>query len=1080
MISLKNIAAAATNKKTYERGVEYYDQRRISNLIVKKEPNSPRTHISADVQGSKASYDVEMTLDENGGLVSHYCDCPAFYSYEGCCKHVVAVLLQYYYRRILENEQPVNHSLQRDLQTDSLSQQMIKKYSEKLINGAVALASQKKARLSPALEFDKYGRLSLSLSVGHERMYIVKDIGKFYSDMCYGTVVDYGAKLKLLHDENAFEEKSKPLLRFFMNKYRELSAYFGGMPYSAITDKRSLFLSPRAFDEFFELYEGREVSLNFGVFDRSLIPFVNMDPNITLHVQKSGNAFDLALTPLPQMYVMGERCQYLLLDSGLYRCSADYTKATSTLFSSFIQKKGPLTVGLRDMGTLCSNVLGTVGDYVHVEADENELTIYYPAELTAKLFLDMPAEGLVTGNLIFCYGTVEIPAMKETKTAFQRDIKGELLSQSLVNKYFEAYDPEHEFMFMQDDDRIYLLFSDGIAEMSGCMEIYTTDRIKQISIKKPPAVQIGVKLHGNLIDLTFDTGEFPPEELASLLTSYRQKKRYHKLRDGSFIDLQNTPLSGVSKLADGLGLSEKELASGEATVPKYRAMYIDGMIKASPDINSERDGEFRSMVRDIKDVDDSDIQPPESLSHILRNYQKTGFRWLRTMGRYGFGGILADDMGLGKTLQAIAYLLSCKAENDGKILALIVCPTSLVLNWQSEIQRFSPTLSSIVISGSAQQRRELIEQINDYDTVITSYDLLKRDVELYGEYEFDCQIIDEAQYIKNSVTQNARAVKEIQSAQRFALTGTPVENSLAEIWSIFDFLMPGYLYSHARFKQKYELPIVKGGDEEALANLKNMLSPFILRRLKSNVLKELPPKTESELFAALDGEQSKLYAANLAQIRLQLTSQFERQGYSSSKVMVLAMLTRLRQICCDPSLCYENYAGESAKLNLCLDLLESCVAAGHKVLVFSQFTSMLSILESRLDVMGISYYVLKGSTPKEERASLTSRFNSDKTNVFLISLKAGGTGINLTGADIVIHYDPWWNVSAQNQATDRAHRIGQKNSVQVYKLIAKDTIEEKILKLQRDKMKLADSVITDGEGIISKMSRDEIMALFDD
>jgi len=324
-------------------------------------------------------------------------------------------------------------------------------------------------------------------------------------------------------------------------------------------------------------------------------------------------------------------------------------------------------------------------------------------------------------------------------------------------------------------------------------------------------------------------------------------------------------------------------------------------------------------------------------------------------------------------------------------------------------------------------------------------------------------------------------VKSIHSRQRFALTGTPIENSLAEIWSIFDFLMPGYLHSHSKFNQDFETPIMKNDDQNALANLKKMLSPFILRRLKSNVLKELPPKTETVLYAGLEGEQKRLYIANLAKIRSQVSSQIKSGDFNAgSKVMILAMLTRLRQLCCDPSLCYDDYHAESAKLELCLQLLESSVQAGHKVLLFSQFTSMLSIIEEKLKQLNISYYILKGSTPKEERSALTQRFNTDDTNVFLISLKAGGTGLNLTGADIVIHYDPWWNISAQNQATDRAHRIGQRNSVQVYKLIAKDTIEEKILKLQEDKSKLADSVISEGDGIISKMSPEEILALFDE
>jgi len=362
--------------------------------------------------------------------------------------------------------------------------------------------------------------------------------------------------------------------------------------------------------------------------------------------------------------------------------------------------------------------------------------------------------------------------------------------------------------------------------------------------------------------------------------------------------------------------------------------------------------------------------------------------------------------------------------------------------------------------------------------VITSYDLLKRDLELYQKQTFDYEIIDEAQYIKNHNTQNAKAVKSISAKVRFALTGTPIENTLAELWSIFDYLMPGYLYRYSRFRRLFEQPIVKDGDANALSELKKLTSPFILRRLKRDVLKELPEKTETVLYASLAEEQRTLYTANLASMHQELSLQLENRGESKSRMMVLAMLTRLRQICCDPSLVYENYKEKSAKLDLCIELIENSIESGHKLLVFSQFTSMLSLLEKQLKHKKIPYYLLEGSTKKEDRIALVNAFNTDETPVFLISLKAGGTGLNLTGADIVIHYDPWWNLSAQNQATDRAHRIGQKKNVQIYKLIAKNTVEEKILALASKKQALADHVLPDENTLLSRMTKEELLNLF--
>lgn len=1074
MISLKSIATAATNKKTYEQGAEYYNQRRVSKLKSETDTSTGTTHISAEVLGSKFSYEIEVTLDSSGKILDHFCDCPAFYSFEGCCKHIVAVLLQYYYRRVTETRPPVQ--LKNYTATDSTARRMIQHYSDKLINGAVSGASPNKVSLVPIFGLDAHGRLSLELSMGTERMYVVKDLGKFYTDISLGNVVEYGVKLKFLHNENAFDEQSRPILRFFIQKFRELAAYTN-IQYVYRTDKRYLFLSPHAFDDFFDIYNGQKVLFNDG-HQKKPVLFSDSDPHLELAVNKDKDAFNLTME-MPELLIQGEKRQYFLLDGHLLRCSEKCTAATGELLHAMMEKNGKLTVGSSDMGSFCVSVISEISPFIHIKAEEDELELFYPKPLITKLYLDMPSQSFITGTLKFCYDGQEIDAMSDVKVNFQRNLREELTAQAFVKKYFEAYDPEKHFLYIQDDDRIFSLITEGIDAMSGTIEIYTTDKFKNVSVRKPPQVSIGVRLRSSLIDIEFDTEDFPSDELAALLDSYRQHKRYHKLRDGSFIGLENGPLADISQLAQGLGLSDSDIAQGSATVPKYRALYLDGVLKDSVQLKTERDAGFKAMVRDIKDVSDSEIEPPESLRNILRNYQKTGFRWLKTMSHYGFGGVLADDMGLGKTLEAIAYLLSIKQENPEHCVSLIICPASLVLNWESEINRFAPELRAISVIGDSQQRRDLISQIGDYDAVITSYDLLKRDIELYENFNFFCQIIDEAQYIKNAVTQNARAVKSIKSVQHFALTGTPIENSLAEIWSIFDFLMPGYLSSHNHFKEEFELPIIKNNEKAALVNLRKMLTPFILRRLKSNVLKELPPKTETVLYAGLENEQKQLYAANLAQIRTQLGAKFKQTGLSGGRVIILSMLTRLRQLCCDPSLCYEDYTGESAKLDLCLELLETSVQAGHKVLLFSQFTSMLSIIESHLKERSISYYVLKGSTPKEERAELTNRFNTDDTNVFLISLKAGGTGLNLTGADIVIHYDPWWNVSAQNQATDRAHRIGQHNSVQVYKLIAKDTIEEKILKLQHDKLKLADSVISEGDGIISKMSAQEIMDLFE-
>ena len=359
---------------------------------------------------------------------------------------------------------------------------------------------------------------------------------------------------------------------------------------------------------------------------------------------------------------------------------------------------------------------------------------------------------------------------------------------------------------------------------------------------------------------------------------------------------------------------------------------------------------------------------------------------------------------------------------------------------------------------------------------MTSYDLLKRDIDQYEEKEFLYEIIDEAQYIKNHTTAAAKSVKVIQSQTRYALTGTPIENRLSELWSIFDYLMPGFLYGYDIFKKEFETPIVKNGDDSAMTRLQKMVSPFILRRLKEDVLKDLPEKLEEIRYVKFEDAQQKLYDAQVLHMKEKIAQQDEGE-FNKNKLWILAELTKLRQICCSPSLCFENYRGEAAKLEGCMQLIQSAMDGGHRMLLFSQFTSMLAILQDKLEKEGIPYYIITGETSKQKRQELVKQFNSDTTPVFLISLKAGGVGLNLTGADVVIHYDPWWNQAVQNQATDRAHRIGQTKKVTVYKLIARNTIEEKIQKLQDAKQNLAEQIISGDMGQLGSMSREDILEL---
>ena len=439
----------------------------------------------------------------------------------------------------------------------------------------------------------------------------------------------------------------------------------------------------------------------------------------------------------------------------------------------------------------------------------------------------------------------------------------------------------------------------------------------------------------------------------------------------------------------------------------------------------------------------------------------------------------------GKTIQMLSVILdyvdNFSGKDEERKATLVVSPSSLTLNWENEAKKFAENLKVLVIRGTLSERKKQISKIGEYDLVITSYDLLKRDIEIYKEknYQFRYIIADEAQYLKNSNTQNAKAIKQIKAVTRYALTGTPIENSLAELWSIFDYIMPGYLFSYKDFKAIYETPIVKDNDKRAMEKLKMLIEPFVLRRCKKDVLKELPEKTVTVLSNEMEEEQKNIYISYLTQAKQEIAEQIDINGLEKSHIKILAALTRLRQICCHPSLFIENYDGGSSKLEQCIEIIEEATNGGHKILLFSGYTSMFSIIQKELEKRNIKYFKLTGATKVDERIELVDEFNENpKIKVFLISLKAGGTGLNLTGADMVIHYDPWWNIGAENQATDRAYRIGQKNNVQVYKLITKNSIEEKIYELQKKKAELVENMLSTKTSFINKLSKDDIMNLF--
>lgn len=1044
MLTIKNFREQL-DSRIFMKGISYFNGGRVKKALWNEELHA----FKANVKGSY-TYEVCMVFDDKGTLIGANCDCPYWAENATPCKHMAAALIRL--DKMLEEENKTESSGNVSSLIDVCRSEAEAVSEPSDLTG--------KIHLTPVLH--PGSSLRFSLKIGMDRLYKVKSITKLYNSFLRCEWVRYGKGLEFVHDFSFLDDRSRRLLEIAV-QCNAVENYYYRSDDSAV-------LPSAYFEEFFGLFRDEKVETEDG---ECLITFD--DPRIKFDISRTRSG-RYKITCDKKFSLLGQdmhRAFYSRDKAKLYVASAAFSRSAAALYRECCGRD--VFVSEKDMPVFYTAVLKPALSFAEIKGMEL-IDTFIPPELSAQLYIDCDDSNVICGKLLFAYGDNIYTAFTGDTPGF--DPAGERAAMNAVSRYFDvSADNSHHPLTAASDEKIYDLIGEGINSLSAVMEIYASERFRRIVIRPPvkPAVSVGLRPGGGLLDIAIDDKNYSPEELTAVLKAYRTGAKYHRLSDGSFVKMEET-LSELSEIMDNLDISPKDMAKGKIKLPQYRMLYLDSLANGK-NIRLRESAELKKTVKEYHEkMQGYDAAPvPQSLKGVMRDYQEQGFRWLETLYGYGFGGILADDMGLGKTIQAIALMQSVKENLSEHKINLIVCPSSLCLNWQSEIRRFAPSLKVLTVMGTAAVRSGLIEEISGggYDAVITSYPLLARDIDKYEDIKFHIQFIDEAQYIKNHATQNAKAVKGICSEHRFALTGTPVENSLAELWSIFDFVMPGYLFGYTRFRKNFETPIVSKGDSRAESALRKNVSPFILRRMKKDVLEELPEKTETTLRSSMEGGQRKLYTANAASLKKSVA---EGLGDApADKIQILAMLTRLRQICCDPGLVYENYKGGSAKLEQCMELIESCVEAGHKLLLFSQFTSMLDIIKERLSRSEIPCYILTGATKARDRIDMVNRFNVNEVPVFLISLKAGGTGLNLTGADIVIHYDPWWNMSAQEQASDRVYRIGQKNNVQVYKLIAGDTIEENILRLQEEKAKLGD--IVSGGGDIAHMTAEEIVRL---
>lgn len=1037
-----------------------------------------------DEEGNVDSYQCHRlfeTKQRDSSIVSYERDCP-WCNEESACGDIGAVLLKlaalpdetipFHYiseKRLSQEEKEKRRQEEyRKQQRNKMlafGKTMLREQKRAYENKIVSLTQHQQYELQPELAYDHVDeKLYVSFRIGAQKKYVLKDIETFLERIENHIHYKYGKQLEFVHCMEAFDERSRKqisLLKQWCEERQQAHLEYNGYYYGYSRITRSLALSENEIDAFFDLYDGQDTEFTL----------IKTERRIRILVQEEGDLLHFSYDD--EKLIVGNKHLYTITQEvgqtvELCQITLDSEGKTMSFLNDITSNV--LYIEKKEYAAFYKYVISDIQPYLDIIGLECLKELPEPYSVI-KLYGDIDANGQMYIKLNYYNEEGERGEGFDDNpiTSYAQDVV-----EAYIKSYASIIDYDaHIAYFDMDREDTYTFVLEGLSFLNSYCEIYVSDALKNLEKEHHYTIQVGVRIENDLLGIDIQSLEIPKEELSAVLRSYRRKRKFYRLKNGNLLNLNSPQLKELDDMLESYHLSGNDLVDGKATMEAYRLFSMNDKANQAQYLDIQRSAQFQAKIDQFYSSKNKSYPLPSPYDKILRDYQKEGVQWLSMMRDSGFNGILADDMGLGKTLQVIALLDS---KVSGKT-SIVICPASLIYNWEDEIHRFSKTLKCKCICGNAKQRAQEIASYSQYDVLLTSYDYIRRDIELYEAMTFYYVILDEAQYIKNQKTRNALCVKKLKAEHKLALTGTPIENSLAELWSIFDFLMPDYLFNYHYFQAHYESEIVKNHNEEVQQKLKKLVAPFVLRRNKKEVLRELPDKIEQNYIIDFSEEENKLYVAHLAQVNRELSQMVNMQ--STDKITILAMLTKLRQLCCEPRLVFENIHEPSSKLKACIHLIQTLKENKQKVLLFSSFTSMLELIADELYKEGISYYILTGATNKEERRELVERFQNDSTTVFLISLKAGGTGLNLTSAEAVIHYDPWWNQSAQNQATDRAYRIGQRKKVQVFKLVMKNSIEEKIQKLQLMKKELADMFVENNETNLAKMSKEELLSLFE-
>lgn len=1015
-------------------------------------------------------FHVSIKLDESGGFQTK-CSCPTLESFQKDCQHIAAVLLSIY-----------EHQRQGTIPIGPSEPQSNSTTNQELTEGLLTLFNDQPIRSSGhQLHFEN--RQALDVEFTCTPVTIEKEHYMFGMEMKIGSTKVQNIHHFLEHVKegkssflsdlftydpslHCFQRETDAVIQQLIQIIRDEQTYAAANQSAYTTNQHLLLISPSSWERLHPvLIEAPLVKLayNGNTYEGICLSDEQRPLQFDL-LEREGKGYQLKIQGLNHMIVL-KSYSSILFEGNLFKLKSEDSKRLLDL-KQMLDTTGTNSIPIHkeQIHFFLNKVvpsLNRIGK-VHISKAITEQFVKTP--LVAKLYLDRVKNRLLAG-LEFHYENMVLNPLESRDSLSGSLLIRDVEKENVILKLMEdsSFAKTDSGYFLHNEELEYEFLYNVVPELQKFVKIYATTAVKNRIFRGNTRPQVRVKVKKERVDwleFKFEMDGIPEKQIREVLLALEEKRKYYRLPNGSLLSLETRDFENMNRFLNELPIQNKDLEAG-LNVPIVRSFPLLDFVHNDELFTHEES--FSQFLKNIHHPENMEFEVPSDVEAILRDYQKHGFKWMKTLASYGFGGILADDMGLGKTLQSITFVLS-ELENirNKKHPVLIICPSSLTYNWLSELMKFSPDVQAIVMDGNKTERFKIQKDVKDFDVIITSYPLLRRDINWFEKQVFHTIFFDEAQAFKNPVTQTARAVKKIQADYRFALTGTPVENSLEELWSIFHVVFPELFQG---LKEYSHLP---------RKTIARRIRPFLLRRLKQDVLLELPKKLDSTESVELLPEQKKLYAAYLAKLRHDTLKHLDKDTLRKNRIKILAGLTRLRQICCHPALFVDGYKGSSAKFEQLIQIVEESKFAGRRVLIFSQFTKMLQLIGKELTLQGISFFYLDGQTPSEERVELCNRYNAGERNFFLISLKAGGTGLNLTGADTVILYDIWWNPAVENQAADRAHRIGQTNVVQVIKLIARGTIEEKMYELQEKKRHLIEEIIDSKDNTTSTLTEEDI------